>query len=191
MFGTTVLFHVDFFFLSIKWPSSWSSLSVFRLLMWPFISKRHNCKQWRNTLQTYRSAKKLYTITYVAFYQLKQPQHILMQRETNSTFDGSVCVIFDGNTTPGSPASGRVTDWHPQLLHSEPARSTHKGHTTILRRPASDRVTQWEDCPTGYGNSQAACFELWAPQEPDIKVALLNQVPFSSSRRMNTFSGSH
>lgn len=151
-------------------------LSVFRLLMWPFISKRHNCKQWRNTLQTYRSAKKLYTITYVAFYQLKQPQHIFDAKEkTNSTFDGEcVCYIWWKYNT-WSPAS--ESHWLTSTAAgTEPARSTHKGHTTtILRRP-SDRVTQW---------GRNLSYRIWEflrqpalncePQEPDIKVALLNR----------------
>lgn len=160
--------------------------------MWPFISKRHNCKQWRNTLQTYRSAKKLYTITYVAFYQLKQPQHIFWcKRETNSTFAGSVCVIFEGNTTPDLLRQGRVTDW--TTTAAAPWTSTIHTKVTPPLSSGAQLVTEWhseEDCPTGYGNSQAACFELWAPQEPDM-CCPPEQVPFSSSRRMNTFSGSH
>lgn len=88
-----------------------------------------------------------------------------------------VCYIWWKYHT-WSSATGRVANWHPQMLHHEPAQNTHKGHTTtILRLPANDRATETlqKVCPTGCGNSQAACFELWAPQEPDIKVALLNK----------------
>lgn len=160
--------------------------------MWPFISKRHNCKQWRNTLQTYRSAKKLYTITYVAFYQLKQPQHILMQKRNKfHIWWECVCYIWWKYNTWISCV--KESHWLTSTaLHSEPARSTHKGHTTtILRRPASDRVTQWgrtvlQDMGIlGQPALNCGASRAWHKKLPSWTGSILQL------RRMNTFSGSH
>lgn len=145
--------------------------------MWPFISKRHYSKQWRNTLQTYGSAKKLYAITYVAFYQLKQPQHILMQKRNKfHIWWECVCYIWWKYNT--WIFCHRESHW---LISTAAAPWTSMIHTQSSHHHYPQAPSQWqsdtvgEDCPTGYGNSQAACFELWVPQEPDIKVALLNK----------------
>lgn len=98
------------------------------------------------------------------------------------------------NTTPGSSATGKVIDWHPQLLPRETALYTYKGRTiTIHVLPANDWVagTLRQAPPTRCGNSPSACFGLKASQEPDIKVALLNQVPPYIPELSFWFSGIH
>lgn len=113
--------------------------------------------------------------SYVAFYQLKHST-FWCKRETNSTFDGSVCYIWWKYNTWISCV--RESHW---LTSTAAARvNQHDPHTrsTPPLSSGAQLVTEWHsEGGLSYRIWEFSGSLLWtvAPQEPDIKVALLNR----------------
>ena len=165
-----------FFFLWLKWASSWSSQCTDFLCGLSFPTDIIISCEGTHCRPKARS-QKLYTITYVAFYQSKQPQHRLMQKRNKLHFRWEcVCYIWGKHNTDLLPQGKSLTD-----IHSCCAVNQHDARTRSHRH-YTWAPSQWQrgrdpaaGLPPRHGNALAAYSELWAPQEPDIEVTLRNK----------------
>lgn len=129
---------------------------------------------------TYRpnaSAKKLYTtVSYVAFYQLKQPQHILMQRETNlHIWWECVCYIWWKYNTWISCV--RESHWLTSTAAAPWTSTIHtqRSHHHYPQAPVSDRVTQWGGLSYRIWEFSGSLLWTVSASRAWHKVALLNR----------------